>query len=91
MDKKYAHRKHLGDSLLILGRSITLEFAEFVFIYTDVVITGRKMCIKSLLYVYSRISTIVRGRREQTTDQKVHNLFKNVQILTFGDYIWNHH
>ena len=27
----------------------------------------------------------------QTTGQKFHKIVKNVQILDFGDYIWNHH
>ena len=31
------------------------------------------------------------GRREQMTIKKYHKKFKNVTILEFGNYIWNHH
>ena len=30
------------------------------------------------------------GRREQTTVQKYHKFVKNIKILEFGHYIWNH-
>ena len=29
--------------------------------------------------------------REQTTSPTFHTVVKNVKILKFGDYIWNHH
>ena len=29
--------------------------------------------------------------REQMTGPKYHNIVKNVRILKFGDYSWNHH
>ena len=31
------------------------------------------------------------GRCEQMTGKKIHNIFKNVNILEFHDHIWNHH
>ena len=31
------------------------------------------------------------GGREQTTGQKFHQIFTNINILEFGDCIWNHH
>ena len=28
---------------------------------------------------------------EQTTSQKIYNNLKNIKLLEFDDYIWNHH
>ena len=41
-------------------------------------------------------SHLPRGRHEQTTDEQTtgttfHKMFKNVNILEFHDYIWNHY
>ena len=42
-------------------------------------------------HFHCNIWHFARDRREQTTSTKYHKIVKNINILEFGDYIWNHH